>query len=328
MAIGDTTNLAARIQTAAQPGNVLVSAATLRLVPGLFVTESLGPVVLKGAAEAVELHCVRQQTGVRDRARLGTPTRLVGRSDELAVLLDRWQRAAAGHGQVVAISGEAGVGKSRLVRGLREHLTDVPHTWIDAECSPFASGAAFHPIVGLFARGLGFEQIVSPVERLAALERLQLPGLDVEAVVPYVAALLQLPPSERYPLPQQSAELQRERTLLALAAIYQALSRAQPVVFCIEDLHWSDPSTRELLERMAAEASAAGGLLLLTGRPEVWHERHLDGPHSTHIVLTRLSPGDARELATASLRGAALSEDVLEKVVARADGIPLFVEEL
>jgi hypothetical protein len=128
--------------------------------------------------------------------------------------------------------------------------------------------------------------------------------------------------------PQQSAELQRERTLLALAAIYQALSRAQPVVFCIEDLHWSDPSTRELLERMAAEASAAGGLLLLTGRPEVWHERHLDGPHSTHIVLTRLSPGDARELATASLRGAALSEDVLEKVVARADGIPLFVEEL
>ena len=146
--------------------------------------------------------------------------------------------------------------------------------------------------------------------------------------MPYVAALLQLPPSERYPLPQQSAELQRERTLLALAAIYQALSRAQPVVFCIEDLHWSDPSTRELLERMAAEASAAGGLLLLTGRPEGWHARHLEGPHSIHIALTRLSPGDARELATASIRGAALPDDVLEKVVARADGVPLFVEEL
>ena len=328
LAVGDTTNLAARVQGEAEPGTVVVSGATLRLVPGLFVTESLGPVMLKGAVAALELHRVRQRIGVRERVYAGAMTPLIGREQELALLLDRWERARAGNGQVVMLSAEAGVGKSRLVQGLRERLADTPHTWLDAECSPFASGAALHPIMGLFARGVGFEQIADPAERLAALERLQLPGLDVEAVVPYVAALLQLPASQRYPLPQQSAELQRERTFLALAAIYHGLSRVQPVVFCIEDLHWSDPSTRELLGRLADQAPTSGGLLLITGRPEAWRDWKLPGAHALHLSLTRLAQEHARALAVASLRGRSLPEEVLDKVVARADGIPLFLEEL
>ena len=328
LAVGDTTNLAARIQGHAEPGTVVVSTATLRLVPGLFVSESLGAVALKGAAETMELHRIVQQTGVRGRAYVGSLTPLIGREQELALLLDRWERAQEGHGQVVVLSGEAGVGKSRLVRSFRERAAETPHTWLDAGCSPFASGAAFHPIVDLFSRGLGFDEVPNPDDRLAELERLQLPGLAPEAVVPYVAALLRLPASQRYPLPQQSPELQRERTLAALAAIQHGLSQVQPVVLCLEDVHWSDPSTRELLGRMADQAPTARVLLLITGRPEAWRSWSMDRNHVSLVSLTRLTRRHARELVVASLRGGSLPDAVLEKVVARADGVPLFLEEL
>ena len=327
-AVGDTTNIAARIQSHAEAGWVVVSPATLRLVPGLFVTESLGPVALKGATETMELHRVAQQTGVRGRGHDRSPTPLVGRDAELALLLDRWQRARAGSGQIVVLSGEAGVGKSRLLRSFREQLAPTPHTWLDAECSPFAAATAFQPITELFARGLGFDQIAEADDRLRTLERLQLPDLEPEAVVPYVAALLQLPASPRYPLPQLSAELQRERTLQALVAIYQGLTRVQPVVLCLEDLHWSDPSTREFLARVGDAAPGGRGLLLITGRPEAWRHWRLDREHASHVELGRLTADDARRLVGAALRGSELPDEVVDKVVARADGVPLFLEEL
>lgn len=327
-AVGDTTNIAARIQSHAESGSVVVSPATLHLVPGLFVTESLGAVALKGAAETMELHRVAQQTGVRGRVHDRSVTPLIGREQELALLVDRWERARTGRTQIVVLSGEAGIGKSRLLHSFRERIAAAPHTWLDAECSPFAGATAFQPITELFSRGLGFDQIADSGERLRTLERLQLPDLDPEAVVPYLGALLQLPPSARYPLPQLSAELQRERTLQALVAVYQGLARLQPVVFCLEDLHWADPSTREFLARVAAAAPGGAGLLLITGRPEAWRHWRLDHTHATHVELDRLAAEHARQLARASLRGGALPDDLLDKVVARADGVPLFLEEL
>jgi class 3 adenylate cyclase/predicted ATPase len=324
LALGDTTNVAARVESAAEPDTVVITAATQRLVGGLFVVEDRGPQALKGMREPVMLYRVVQPSGVRSRLDVaaGRLTRFVGRDIELAMLVDRWERAANGEGQNVVVLGEAGVGKSRLVHQLHEHLTAMPHTWLECSATPYTEGTPFHPILALTAQGLGFAPEATAAEKLAKVEA----GLGALASAENVALLadfLGLVPPTRL---QFSPELQRQKTLDLLTQWNLAMSEVQPLVLFVEDLHWSDVSTLELLGHLIAQSPTAHVLLLATARPEFtppWPARS----NLTAVQLARLSQRQARDMI-ASLSGGELPAATLDALVARADGVPLYVEEL
>jgi hypothetical protein len=252
LALGPTSNIAARVESVAKPGTVVVSDATLALCRGVFVTKSLGETALKGVDAPVLLHEIERSVGVRSAIAVDAARPMVGRDRELGHLVDRWEEVQDGRGQVVLVSGEPGMGKSRLLQALCEKLADVPHLWLDMQCSPFTSGSAFQPLVGLFLTGLAGGAAKSREEgsRLLITGLATMPGLPGEKVIPYLLPLLGLPPSERYPLPQTSAEEQRSRTLAALVQLNHTIAAQQPLVLVAEDLHWSDPSTLEYLGRL------------------------------------------------------------------------------
>jgi tetratricopeptide (TPR) repeat protein len=326
---GETPNVAARVQETAGPDEVVISAATHQLVAGLFVVEDRGAPVLKGVGRPVTLYRVVQPSGVRSRLDVaaGRLTPLVGREVELATLWDRWERAADSEGQAVIVVGEPGVGKSRLVYELRRRLATTPHTWLESRCTPYTAGTPFAVVVELVARGLDFAPEDTARDRTEKLARgLGLAGFPLPEAVPLVAALLGLPPPAGYPPLQMSPELQRRRTLELLAAWNLALSERQPLVLLTEDLHWCDPSSLELLGRLIEQSATARVLLVVTARPEFtspWPSRS----NLTTMHLARLTRGKAREMV-ASLGGRALPADVVETLVARADGVPLYLEEL
>jgi class 3 adenylate cyclase/tetratricopeptide (TPR) repeat protein len=321
---GDTANVAARVQGAAEPDTVVITAATQRLVGGMFVVEDRGPQMLKGVREPVTLYRVVQPSGVRSRfdVAAGRLTRFVDREIELAILVDRWERAQDGEGQNVVVLGEAGVGKSRLVYQLHEHLAAVPHTWLECGATPYTEGTPFHPIIALVAQGLAFAPEDTATEQLGKLEI----GLDALASTETMALLadfLGLPS----PAPlQMSPELQRRKTIDLLVQWTLSLSAAQPLVVCVEDLHWCDASTLELLGHVIAQSPTARVLLLAAARPEFtppWPARS----NLTTVQLARLTKRQARDMV-AALGGPALPADTLDALVARADGVPLYVEEL
>ncbi len=325
--LGSTTNVAARIEGVATPGSVVVSDATLALCRGVLVSKSLGQTKLKGLDERVLLHEIERSAGVRSAIATDALKPMVGRDREIGLLLDRWEEVQDGRGQVVLVSSEAGMGKSRLLQALRDEVAETPHLWLDMQCSPFASGSAFQPIVDLFHTGLseGVEESPERVSELLVAGLESLPGLPGEKVVPYLLPLLGLPASERYPLPQTSADEQRERMLAALVQLTLALSEPQPLVLVTEDLHWADPSTLEYLSRIVGQAPTARVLLVLTFRPEFrapWQQSHV-----SELKLARLSRRMTRELI-ANAVGGKLPEPVLAELETRSDGVPLFVEEL
>ncbi len=321
---GGTANIAARVQDAAQPDTVVITGATQRLVAGLFVVEDRGQPALKGVREPVALYRVVRPSGVRSRLDVaaGRLTRFVGREIELATLVDRWKRAQIGDGQSVLILGEAGVGKSRLIYQLHEHLAAVPHTWVECGATRYTEGTPFHPVIALATQGLAFVSEDTVAERLRKVEA----GLGALASAENVALLadfLGLPPPAP---PQMSPELQRRKTIDLLTRWTLSPSAAQPLVVVVEDLHWCDVSTLELLGHLIAESPNARVLLLLTARSEFtppWPPR----PTMTTVQLGRLNKGDARDIVTA-LGGAELPGDTIDALVARADGNPLYVEEL
>ena len=321
---GDTANIAARVQSAAEPDTVVITTATQRLVAGMFVVEDRGPQTLKGVREPVTLYRVVQLSGVRSRLAVaaGRLTRFVGRDLELGTLVDRWERAQDGEGQTVVVLGEAGVGKSRLVYQLHEHLAAVPHTWLECGATPYTEGTPFHPIIALAAQGLGFTPEDTAMEQLAKVER----GLGTLASTEAVALLadfLGLPPPTKL---QLSPELQRRKTIDLLVQWNLALSEVQPLVLFIEDLHWCDASTLELLGPLIAQIATVRVLLLATARPDFtppWPTRS----NLTTLSLARLTKRQARDMI-ATLAGTALPAATLDALVARADGVPLYVEEL
>jgi class 3 adenylate cyclase/predicted ATPase len=331
LALGDTTNLAARLQEVAAPDSVVVSQASLRLIQGIFIVRDLGAHSLKGIPDPVGVTQILRPSGVQSRLDVAAAaglTPLVGREQEVGLLLDRWEQAQEGLGQVVLVSGEAGIGKSRVIQVLRERLADEPHTWLECRCSPYTQESALFPVVELLKQGLAFQLEDSPEEKLGRLERgLERAGFSSPEVVPLLAPLLELPLPEGYPPPQQTPDVWRQRTLEALRAWVLDLGSYQPLVLLVEDLHWADPSTLELLGPVFEQAPTSRILAILTYRPEFnppWAGRS----HATPIVVSRLTRRQVRAMIERIAGGPGLPEEVVGKIAARTDGVPLFVEEL
>jgi class 3 adenylate cyclase len=331
LAVGEVPNVAARVQALAGPDSVLVTSATHRLVAGLFVAEEAGDRALKGISEPVTLFRVNGTTGVRGRLRAAAArglTPFVGRAEERRLLRSRWERTQEGDGQVVLVAGEAGIGKSRLVEVLREDLAEVPHTWLECACSPYHSNTPFFPVIDMLQRGLAWGGDEKPGERVASLERaLVLAGLEPARALPLVAPLLGLPVPEGYPPLLLAPEAQRKRLLATLVAWVVGGARVQPMVIATEDVHWADPSTLELQGLLVEQGATVPLLLVFTARPEYrapWPMR----AHHAQLTLSRLPRREVREMVERVIERAALAPEVIEGVVARTDGVPLFVEEL
>ena len=331
LALGDTPNVAARLQSLAAPDTVVVSDATWRLVQGYFACDDLGPQTLKGVETPVQVYRVLGTSGAQSRLDVVSPrglTPLVGREAEVALLRERWVQARDGLGQVVLLSGEAGIGKSRLVQVLHEHVTAEPHTRLEWRCSPYAQQSPLHPVIAHLHRLLRWRPDDTPAEKLGVLEEtLAASGLALPEVVPLIATLLSLPLPERYPLLTLTPQRQRQKTLDALLAWLLTEATRQPVLLTVEDLHWIDPSTLEFLTLLIDQGPTARLLTLLTCRPEFlspWGFR----AHLTPLTLSRLPRPQATQMTVWATGGKALPSEVVEQIVAKTDGVPLFVEEL
>jgi len=331
LALGDTPNIAARLQGLAAPDTVVVSDTTWRLVQGYFACDDLGPQTLKGVETPVQVYRVLGTSGAQSRLDIVSPrglTPLVGRETEVALLRERWAQARDGLGQVVLLSGEAGIGKSRLVQILQEHVAAEPPTRLAWRCLPYAQQSPLHPVIAHLHRLLRWRPDNTPAEKLHTLEEtLAASGLALPEVVPLLAALLSLPLPERYPPLTLTPEQQKQKTLEALLAWLLIEATRQPVLFIVEDLHWIDPSTLEFLTLFLDQGPAARILTLLTCRPEFrspWGFR----AHLTPLTLNRLPRPQVPQMIGRITGGKALPPEVVEQIVTKTDGVPLFVEEL
>jgi tetratricopeptide (TPR) repeat protein len=333
LALGETPNLAARLQGLAAPNTLVISAATLPLLGGFFACQSLGTHLLKGFAQPIEVYQVLHESTARSRleaaGRSGL-TPLVGREQEIALLRERWEQVKDGVGQVVLLSGEAGIGKSRLVQVLTEQVATEPQAWLTpCQCSPYHQNSALYPMIDLLERvALRFEREDSPQQKCSKLEGFLVPyGLPLAEAVPLFTALLSLPLTADYAPLTMSPERQKQRTLHALLTILLRITAQQPLLFVMEDLHWIDPSTLELLTLLVDQGPTARLLTLWTFRPDFrppWTGR----AHLTTVALPRLPRHQAAEMTGRVAHGKALPPEVVAQVVAKTDGMPLFVEEL
>ena len=333
LALGETPNLAARLQGIAAPNALVVSAATVQLLGGFFTSQSLGTSELKGLAQPIEVYQVLHESMARSRLEAAGSTGLtplVGREQEVQLLLERWSQVKDGSGQVVLLSGEAGIGKSRLVQVLKEHVAAEPQSWLTpCQCSPYHQNTALYPWIDLLERvALRFERDESPQQRLSKLEGFLVQyGLPLAEAVPLFASLLSLPLTADYASLTMAPEQQKQKTMQALLTILLRIAAQQPVLFVMEDLHWVDPSTLELLSLLVDQGPTTRILALLTFRPDFsppWTGR----AHLTQVTLNRLSRRQAAEMTDRVAHGKALPTEVVEQVVAKTDGVPLFVEEL
>ena len=323
---GDAPNVAARVQALAEPGAIFITAKVQRQVAGLFVAEDRGAQALKGVPEPTVLYRIVRASGGGRRSGQRALTPLVGREEEVAMLLRRWERARAGEGQFVQIVGEPGLGKSRLIEEFHARLVDTPHTWVEWSSSQLLQNTPLHPIAEWGRQRFGSADV--PAERrLADLEStLQSINLDPTENVPLLAHLLDIPlPPER--ASKLAPEELRRRQLAALLAWYMAGARVQPAVVAMEDLHWADPTTLDVLRSFADRGAFAPLLVLATTRPEFrapWDMR------SHHGVIS-LAPLDRRQVARMVGELAAkhaLSQAIVDGVNERTGGVPLFVEEV
>ncbi|MEE9159777.1 MAG: AAA family ATPase [Gammaproteobacteria bacterium] len=268
---------------------------------------------------------------MRDRFEAATRrglTSLVGRAEEISLLLRRWEQAKDSEGQVVLVSGESGVGKSRILRGLQESVQNEPRNRVLYYCSPYHDDTPFHPVIDQLQRGLRFEKKDSIAEKLDKLDFvLGGLGLPVADLAPLFASLLSLPTAQRYPPLALSPEDTKKKTLEACVTIIEAMASQQPVLMIVEDLHWIDPSTLELLNLLVERLQSTRFLLVNTFRPD-FEPPWTDQPHISPIILKRLSREESKTLITEVARGKALPDEVLDQIMSRTDGVPLFVEEL
>jgi class 3 adenylate cyclase/tetratricopeptide (TPR) repeat protein len=329
-AIGETPNLAARLQNLAGPNGIVIDAATRQQIGGFFKYRDLGTIVLKGLPNPVPAWEVVEETAVESRfeALRAASTPFVGRDEELALLERRWRQAKAGEGCVVLISGEPGIGKSRLVQTLIERTAGEPYTRLRCFCSPHHQDSVLYPSIAQLERAAGFRRDDTAEQRLDKLELLLPEATDNPGeAAPLIAGLLSIPTANRYPPLEFAPQKRKERTLRALLAQLDGLAARQPVLMLFEDAHWSDPTSIELLDLIVDQAASLRLLLIVTFRPEFmapWTGRS----HVSLLSLNRLPPRERGTIIAGVTGGKALPREVADQIIDRTDGVPLFVEEM
>ena len=329
--VGETPNLATQLETVASANTVVVSTTTRRLTEGLFTYRELGPVILPGYELPVKAFEALDATDVGSRSQARTltdATPLVGRQGELASMLDCWALAREGEGQVVLLQGEAGIGKSRLVEAFRRKVAETPSVHTVWHCGPQHGANALHPIAQQLAHAAGFERSDDADHRRAKLAAfLEQYGANAAQSHAVLADLLGIPAEVDSPIETLTPEKRKAVTLDTLLAMMDRASSDQPALFVIEDLHWCDPTTLELLDRATRRAADRPWLILATARPE-FEAKWSDHADVNHIRLGRLDHGDAQRICDSLGAEALLPEALVSKIIARSDGIPLFVEEI
>jgi class 3 adenylate cyclase/predicted ATPase len=328
--VGDTPNLAARLQGVANPNRVVIAESTRKLVGSLFELEDLGPQELKGISGPTRAWATLRPASVEGRfeaMHTSGLTDLVGREEELDLLLRRWSKAKSGEGQLVLLSGEAGIGKSRLTAALLERLATEPHTRLRYFCSPQHTDSAFYPITSQMERAAGLTHDDTAQAKLDKLDTLLAESLAPREDVALLAEMLSLPNDGRYPTLELVPHQRRQRTLEALTTQIEALARRSPMLMIFEDAHWADPTSLEALGRSVDRIRALGVLLIVTYRPE-FEPPWMGQPHVTTLTLNRLGQHEIAAMIDRVTGNRPLRTSIRQDIVERTDGIPLFIEEM
>jgi class 3 adenylate cyclase/predicted ATPase/uncharacterized protein involved in tolerance to divalent cations len=333
MALGETLNIAARVQGVAQENTVVVSSVTHGLIEGYFACTSLGTHELKGVAQPMHVHRVDSESTARGRLEATSRAMLApltGREGQVALLMEEWRKASAGEGRAVLILAEGGLGKSRLVQAMKEHVASLPSAWLTpCQCSPYHQSTAMYPYIDLIERVvLKFERTEAPRERLRRLEGMLVQyGFDAQEAMGYFGPFHSLGPEAGYTPSSMDPAQQRRKYMDAMIRILDDRSRKQPLLFIVEDLHWVDPTTLETLKELVSMVKRHKMLLLFTARPE-FHSPWNGDPHLVTMQLPKLDAQQTRQLCMHVARKKKLPDEVLERINERADGVPLFIEEL
>jgi class 3 adenylate cyclase/predicted ATPase len=329
--VGETPNLAARLQASAEPGTVLIAESTRRLLADVFDIEDQGVLSLKGIPGPTPILVVRGEKQMESRfaAHQGDVVApIVGRDQELGLLLERWAQAQAGEGQAVLLTGEAGIGKSRVTEALLEAAQEFPHTRVRYQCSPYHAESALYPVIQHWGFAAGFAPADGPDTRLDKLDALLALGgeLDRETAA-LIASLLGLDGDPRYGPLSLTPQQRRTRTLQALLDQLEGLARQRPVLWVVEDAHWIDPTTLELIERALDGVQGSPVMLLVTARP-TFVPAFASHPVVTRLALNRLARAATQAIVRRITGGKPLPDVLLDEIGARTDGVPLFVEEM
>jgi predicted ATPase len=328
--VGETPNLTARLQSIAEPNTVVIAEGTRNLLGNLFELEDLGAKDLKGISGAVRAWAAVRPSAIESRfeaLHASGLTELVGREEELELLLRRWSKAVRGEGQVVLLSGEPGIGKSRLTAALMERLANEPHTRLRYFCSPQHTDSALYPIISQMERAAGFTHEESAQAKLDKLDVLLAQSFTTRENAALLAEMLSLPNDGRYPRLDLAAQQRRQKTLEALTSQLEALSRSNPVLMIFEDVHWLDPTSLEVLGRTVDRLKTLGVLLTITYRPE-FAPPWIGQPHVTALTINRLGDWEIAAMIDLVTGNKPLPTSIRLDIIERTDGIPLFVEEM
>src|ERR1700751_1848004 len=330
-AVGETPNIAARLQTLAAANTVLISESTRRLVWAAFDFQDLGPQELKGVTEPLHVYRVPSEKSTASRfeaAHTGSLTPLIGRSSELSLLLDRWQKVKEGDDQVILLSGIPGVGKSRLLHELKLHIQQEPHVLLHHQCSPYHNQSAFFPVIGQIEKAAQLAARGADADKIAKLKA-YLPHSTHSSIEPVllIAKLLSTPLENCLELSGLTPQQIKNRTISALVDVILAFSVQRPTLCIFEDAHWLDPSTLELLESLISRIDHARVLLIVSCRPE-FRPTWMSHANTTMHSLTRLSLAEVKTMIRDLLGGGSMPQAVLDRIIEKTDGVPLFIEEL
>jgi class 3 adenylate cyclase/predicted ATPase len=328
--VGDTPNLAARLQGIAEPDMVVIADGTRRLIGNLFELQDLGARELKGIAGPAQAWAALRASSVESRfdaLRVAGPIELVGREEEFDLLLRRWSKAKSGEGQLVLLCGEAGIGKSGLTAGMLERVAAEPHVRVRSFCSPQHTDSAFYPIIGQMERAAGLARDDTPQTKLDKLDAMLAQTSTSIQDATLFAEMLSLPNDGRYPTLNFTPQQRRQKTLEALPAQIEALARANPVLMIFEDVHWIDPTSLEVLDRVINRITAHRVLVIVTFRPE-FKPAWIGRAYVTAVTINRLSQRNVDAMIDQVVGNKLLPANIRQDILERADGIPLFIEEM